>query len=33
VIAGLGGQDVTYRDIAAFVLRAKPEGEVWMGVD
>jgi pyruvate ferredoxin oxidoreductase alpha subunit len=33
VIAGLGGQDVTYKDIAAFVRKAKPEGEMWMGVD
>jgi pyruvate ferredoxin oxidoreductase alpha subunit len=33
VIAGLGGQDVTYRDIAAFVRKAKPEGELWMGVE
>jgi len=33
VIAGLGGQDVTYKDIASFVRNAKPEGELWMGVD
>jgi pyruvate ferredoxin oxidoreductase alpha subunit len=33
VIAGLGGQDVTYRDIAALVRRAKPGDEIWMGVD
>ncbi len=33
VIAGLGGQDVTYKDIASFVRKAKPEGEMWMGVE
>lgn len=33
VIAGLGGQDVNYRDLAAIVKKAKPEGEMWMGVD
>jgi pyruvate ferredoxin oxidoreductase alpha subunit len=33
VICGLGGQDVSYKDIAAFVKRAKPSGEMWMGVD
>ncbi len=33
VIAGLGGQDVTYKDIATVVRKAKPEGEVWLGVD
>ncbi len=33
VIAGLGGQDVTYKDIASFIRKAKPEGEIWMGVE
>ena len=33
VIAGLGGQDVSYRDIATFVRKAKPDREYWMGVD
>ena len=33
MIAGLGGQDVTYKEIAAVVRKAKPEGEVWLGVD
>ncbi|WP_424356602.1 pyruvate ferredoxin oxidoreductase [Methanocella sp. MCL-LM] len=33
LIAGLGGQDVSYKDIAAVVRKAKPEGEVWLGVD
>jgi pyruvate ferredoxin oxidoreductase alpha subunit len=40
VIAGLGGQDVTYKDIASFVRKASdftgksaPEGEMWMGVE
>lgn len=33
VIAGLGGQDLTYLDIATMVRKAKPEGELWWGVD
>lgn len=33
VIAGLGGQDVTYEDIASFVRIRKEDGEYWFGVD
>ena len=32
VIAGLGGQEVTYNDIAAFVRDRKPGTEHWFGV-
>ena len=32
VIAGLGGQDVTYDDIAGFVRARKPGEEFWFGV-
>jgi pyruvate ferredoxin oxidoreductase alpha subunit len=32
VIAGLGGQEVTYDDIAGFVKARKPGGEHWFGV-
>jgi pyruvate ferredoxin oxidoreductase alpha subunit len=32
VIAGLGGQDVTYDDIAGFVRDRKPGEEFWFGV-
>jgi pyruvate ferredoxin oxidoreductase alpha subunit len=32
VIAGLGGQEVTYEDIAGFVRDRKPGGEFWFGV-
>lgn len=33
VIAGLGGQEVTYHDIAAFVRDRKPGTEFWFGVN
>ena len=33
VIAGLGGQDVTYENIASFVRMRKEDGEHWFGVD
>jgi pyruvate ferredoxin oxidoreductase alpha subunit len=33
VIAGLGGQEVTYLDIAAFVRERKIGKEVWFGID
>ncbi|MBP2133789.1 pyruvate ferredoxin oxidoreductase alpha subunit [Methanomicrobium sp. W14] len=33
VIAGLGGQEVTYDDIAGFVRRRKAGEEFWFGVD
>jgi pyruvate ferredoxin oxidoreductase alpha subunit len=33
VIAGLGGQEVTYDDIAGFVRDRKPGEEFWFGVD
>ena len=33
VIAGLGGQDVSFNMIADIVRRAKAEGEFWLGVD
>ncbi|HMK48237.1 MAG TPA: pyruvate ferredoxin oxidoreductase [Methanocella sp.] len=33
VIAGVGGQDVTYADIAAAARNAKVEGEMWLGVE
>lgn len=33
VIAGLGGQEVTYDDIAGFVRDRKPGKERWFGVD
>jgi pyruvate ferredoxin oxidoreductase alpha subunit len=32
VIAGLGGQEVTHRDIARFVRERKPGEELWFGV-
>jgi Pyruvate:ferredoxin oxidoreductase and related 2-oxoacid:ferredoxin oxidoreductases, alpha subunit len=32
VIAGLGGQEVTYRDMADFVRNRKPGEEYWFGV-
>jgi pyruvate ferredoxin oxidoreductase alpha subunit len=32
VIAGLGGQEVTYEDIAGFVRDRRPGGEFWFGV-
>jgi pyruvate ferredoxin oxidoreductase alpha subunit len=32
VIAGLGGQEVTYRDMADFVKNRKPGEEFWFGV-
>jgi pyruvate ferredoxin oxidoreductase alpha subunit len=32
VIAGLGGQDVTYDDIAGFVRNRRSGGEFWFGV-
>jgi pyruvate ferredoxin oxidoreductase alpha subunit len=32
VIAGLGGQEVTYRDMAGFVKNRKPGEECWFGV-
>ncbi|MBN1194786.1 MAG: pyruvate ferredoxin oxidoreductase [Methanomicrobiaceae archaeon] len=32
VIAGLGGQEVTYDDIAGFVRERKPGAEFWFGV-
>ncbi len=33
VIAGLGGQEVTYEDIAGFVRNRQPGGELWFGVN
>jgi pyruvate ferredoxin oxidoreductase alpha subunit len=33
VIAGLGGQDVSYKIIADIVRKSKPQGEFWLGVD
>jgi len=33
VIAGIGGQEVTYNDIATFVRDRRPGGEYWFGVD
>ena len=33
VIAGLGGQEVTYDDIAGFVRGREPGRELWFGVD
>jgi pyruvate ferredoxin oxidoreductase alpha subunit len=33
VIAGLGGQEVTYDDIAGFVRDREPGKERWFGVD
>ena len=33
VIAGLGGQEVTYLDIASFVKERKVGKEVWFGID
>jgi pyruvate ferredoxin oxidoreductase alpha subunit len=33
VIAGLGGQEVTYDDIAGFVRTRKPGKEYWFGVN
>ncbi|MDD1655831.1 MAG: pyruvate ferredoxin oxidoreductase [Methanomicrobiales archaeon] len=33
VIAGLGGQEVTYADIAGFVRQRRPGEEYWFGVD
>jgi len=33
VIAGLGGQEVTYADIAGFVRQRRPGDEYWFGVD
>ena len=33
VIAGLGGQEVTYADIAQFVRQRKPGEEFWFGVE
>jgi pyruvate ferredoxin oxidoreductase alpha subunit len=33
VIAGLGGQEVTYDDIVGFVRERKPGEECWFGVD
>lgn len=33
VIAGLGGQDVSYNTIADIVKTSKPQGEFWLGVD
>jgi pyruvate ferredoxin oxidoreductase alpha subunit len=33
VIAGLGGQEVTYDDIACFVREREPGKEFWFGVD
>ncbi len=33
VIAGLGGQEVTYDDIASFVRERKMGDEYWFGVD
>jgi len=33
VIAGLGGQEVTYADIAGFVRQRKPGEEYWFGVN
>jgi pyruvate ferredoxin oxidoreductase alpha subunit len=33
VIAGLGGQEVTFDDIAGFVRERKPGGESWFGVN
>ncbi|MCD1295202.1 pyruvate ferredoxin oxidoreductase [Methanocella sp. CWC-04] len=33
VIAGLGGQDVSYNTIADIVRKSKDEGEFWLGVD
>ena len=32
VIAGIGGQEVTYRDIAGFIRDRRPGGETWFGV-
>ena len=33
VIAGIGGQEVTYRDIAGFVRERRPGEETWFGVE
>lgn len=33
IIAGLGGQDVSYKMIADMAKKSKPEGEFWLGVD
>jgi pyruvate ferredoxin oxidoreductase alpha subunit len=33
VIAGLGGQEVTYNDIAGFVRDRRPGEETWFGVN
>jgi pyruvate ferredoxin oxidoreductase alpha subunit len=33
VIAGLGGQEVTYNDIADFVRGRRPGEETWFGVN
>jgi pyruvate ferredoxin oxidoreductase alpha subunit len=33
VIAGLGGQEVTYDDIAGFVRDRRPGEELWFGVN
>jgi len=33
VIAGLGGQEVTYEDIAGFVRERRPGEEFWFGVN
>jgi len=33
VIAGLGGQEVTYNDIADFVRNRRPGEETWFGVN
>jgi pyruvate ferredoxin oxidoreductase alpha subunit len=32
VVAGLGGQEVTYRDMMTFVKDRKPGEEIWFGV-
>jgi len=33
VIAGLGGQEVTYKDIAGFIRQRRPGEEYWFGVN
>jgi pyruvate ferredoxin oxidoreductase alpha subunit len=33
VIAGIGGQEVTYEDVADFVRKRRMGTEFWFGVD
>ncbi|HIH44797.1 MAG TPA: pyruvate ferredoxin oxidoreductase [Candidatus Methanoperedenaceae archaeon] len=33
VIAGLGGQDMTYKDFVKIVIESREEGERWWGID